>query len=137
MAAHTISHTCGHTSVAQLYGKMDARPREAARLGERLCLTCYKAQQQVSSVQAARANANAGDVPALSGSEKQIAWAETIRAAAIAATSTLLRETEARTGTPPPAEVTAAYERLTRQSAATWWIDRRGVAPMLLLRECH
>lgn len=72
MAKYTIQHKCGHESVAQLYGKQKDREWQIEKLQEENCLECQNSK-------AAEKNAEAG-LPELQGSEKQVAWAESIRA---------------------------------------------------------
>ncbi len=77
----TITASCGHTTVTQIYGGTKKRAAEIAALSARLCPECYQAEinaERSAKTEAARAQ-NVG-LPALTGSEKQIAWAETIRA---------------------------------------------------------
>jgi len=70
-----ITRSCGHVETHSLYGKQSLRDWKVARLESEPCLKCRNGA-------AAVANQSAG-LPALTGSEKQIAWAESIRAAAL------------------------------------------------------
>lgn len=83
MAKVSIEHACGHTESHQLYGPGRDRERKAAWLETTLCYACYKEQQQLEREQASAAAAeqavDAG-LPELTGTEKQVAWAERIRA---------------------------------------------------------
>lgn len=71
MAWETVEHCCGHQVDHQLYGNRAWRERE-------LCSNCKQAERDKENRAAAVANAEAG-YPPLEGTEKQIAWAETIR----------------------------------------------------------
>lgn len=83
MAKYQITYSCGHEGEIQLFGKMSERDRKIAWLErEGLCPECYKAKKAAEREEAAKkAQSAAKDMglPCLSGSEKQIAWAETIR----------------------------------------------------------
>jgi hypothetical protein len=109
----TVTRKCGHVEKCQDWQARDG--------GERLCSTCY-AQAQEAKKQRLHTEAVAWaqelGLPALSGSGKQIALAETIR-------HTALREH------PPERWGTA----LSRESAK-WWIDHQdgGIA---CCEECH
>ncbi len=83
MAKYEIEFSCGHTDTIQLYGKTSERESylEWAK-DNKLCPECWAAAKQKAreeaSEQAAQENTEFG-LPALTGTEKQVAWAETIR----------------------------------------------------------
>ena len=82
MAWTTITYSCGHVGQEQLYGKHDARERTvAARAKYGLCEECAAKERDAQNQRAAQTNAEAG-LPSLSGTPKQIAWAESLRAQA-------------------------------------------------------
>ena len=87
MAWSEITYECGHTTREQLYGKMAQRERTIERALDRLCHDCYASklaeERAAESAAAAEAAKDAG-LPELTGSEKQIAWAESIRAKQVA-----------------------------------------------------
>ena len=72
MAKYTIQHRCGHEEEVKLFGKEKERQWKIGKMEEEDCLECQNKQ-------AAEENAEEG-LPALEGSDKQVAWAETIRA---------------------------------------------------------
>ena len=72
MAKYTIPHSCGHSETVQLYGKHTDRSRYMDNAERRQCRDCYNASLVAKT-------ADMG-LPALTGSDKQVAWAETIRA---------------------------------------------------------
>lgn len=96
MGWQAITHSCGHESRQQMYGRYDARERRAASLGQYPCPECR-----------ARQGEERGCKPLL-GSDKQRAWAGDIRARYLAAHPELTPEECAQ---------------LSQQSS--WWIDRR------------
>lgn len=72
MAKYTVTHTCGHTEDVQLFGAEKERARRLSGMRNRLCATC-EAEQAAESAKAS------GLIP-LTGSDKQIAWGNQIRA---------------------------------------------------------
>lgn len=95
----TINYTCGHSTEQQMYGKVSGREQLAASMGRRDCPACaaHKAAEQ----------AQASGLPALTGSDKQIAWAADIRERALR----LLAPERA--------------QQLRPETSAKWWIDNR------------
>jgi hypothetical protein len=83
MAKYKINHSCGHTSTAQLYGNKRDRQWRIEKMESEICTDCYKEKQIEADKKSAEENAAAG-LPALTGSEKQILWAEKIRAEKLA-----------------------------------------------------
>jgi hypothetical protein len=79
MAKYYITHSCGHEATHDLLDPINGRESRAAWLEKQPCMDCKRAAEN-----AAAKEANAG-LPALEGNEKQIAWAESIRAKKIAA----------------------------------------------------
>jgi len=138
MAQYTITHTCGHTTSTQLYGKGSERDSRRAYLASQPCAACKRAAaNETAAVETA-------GLPALTGSDKQIAWATTIRRdqmalltaeverrlAGMAAKMAQLGDaltTEQRAGA---AANQAKYGEMIAyaeaQTSASWWIDNRG-----------
>ncbi len=83
MAKTNITYRCGHSDTIQIYGPYAGRDRAAEREAEKLCPGCYRAelaQKRAAESAAAAEDAKAIGLPALTGSAKQSAWAESIRA---------------------------------------------------------
>lgn len=82
MAQYPIAHVCGHTRTVQIYGRSSQRESRARWLAESPCDSCRQNERDreraEQSERDAEANRAAG-LPALAGSPKQVAWAETIR----------------------------------------------------------
>lgn len=109
---------------------------------DHLCDACRRAELERENQQAAEHNAAAG-LPALTGSDKQVAWAESIRARKL---DTLDR---ARRGELSDLERIAfigyidlsdpaipdLVDALRGQTSASWWIDRRDRKTELLIEE--
>lgn len=95
----TIKYTCGHTAEQQMYGKHSERDRRAEYLGRNDCPACgaRKAAEQ----------AQASGLPALTGSDKQIAWAAAIRERALRLVSP------------------ECAAKVRPETSAKWWIDNR------------
>lgn len=89
MAKHTITHSCGHTTTADIVGPMADRPRKETWLRSQPCGACRRsAAIDASKAQTARDTSDIAAIglplAALTGSDKQVAWATDIRARAIA-----------------------------------------------------
>lgn len=128
MAWYTITHLCGHNERHQLTGNSRTREWRAGKLAEELCSDCYVAERDAVNARIAAANEAAG-LPPLTGSEKQIAWAETIRAAIIEQADAWLEEAIKAEPESLQAEavvMAAEVKRLIRaETKASWWIDNR------------
>lgn len=137
---YPVNHTCGHTVVHQIYGGSKNGNERSAWLATKPCLDCSR---DAATNAAINANAAAGMSP-LAGSEKQVAWAESIRAKAVADAERRVAELRAKLaaatvyGTEPMTDdlratiltaVDAAADRalaaMRATGSATWWIDHR------------
>ena len=112
-----ITHACGHEQVHYLTGFAGQQDRKARWLRTTLCRICFIAgRREEQATLAAQAEAAVAhlDLPKLSGSDRQIAWATTIRASGLAALVADIAgmDDEALT---PCLEITDAK----------WWIDHR------------
>lgn len=89
MAQYTVTHTCGHNHTHQIYGTNSRGQRDNRRewLATQPCPKCAKAAREAENAaknaEAAEAN-KAANLPTLTGTLKQIAWAESIRAEKLA-----------------------------------------------------
>lgn len=75
MAKYNITYKCGHQATVNICGPTKDRDRKAAWYAEQDCPECRRAKENAD----AAAKAEAADRPELAGSEKQVAWANTIR----------------------------------------------------------
>lgn len=123
-----IEHVCGHTTTADITGPSThgQRERKAEWLATQLCPACARAQRDAAHRQQAEDAAHtvvASHWPALTGSEKQIAWADQIRVAAVAD----MEQRLTKQLTADVAEQALAYwtHAALRQTDASWWIDNR------------
>ena len=134
MSRYTITHACGHQEVHQIYGPYKSRPARQDALEQRICPKCQGAEKEAGNTAALGANPAAG-LPALTGSPKQICWAETIRAEALADLQTLIEahcaEAKHRDYSDDQIAETrsrhaAAIAQVTSsQTTAAWRIDHR------------
>lgn len=132
MGRYQIDHRCGHTASVEITtGKSADRARRAAWLATQDCDECGRARQ----LETAR-EANAG-LPALVGSDKQVAWAESIRAKLVPQIDAAEADFQARVdeanaagrGSAKLGDVWAAIQAdvaaLRSEPAARWWIDNK------------
>lgn len=87
------------------------------------CGDCYaarKAAEREAANQAAAEAAKSQELPELTGSPKQVAWAETIRQKRLQS----IREAMGDEATWEPHQK-QFYDWVTGHTAASWWIDRR------------
>ncbi len=115
-----LIHTCGH--VGSFLPKSSKRANDRMRdwLRTRPCQDCARAaeREEVAQFDAER------DLPELIGSEKQVAWAASIRMRTILDFETALRAN-------PPADAEAhvltvtVMDSFTDQASAHWWIEHR------------
>lgn len=124
MAKYSITHTCGHTETVALFGPEKDRSRRIATLESRDCPACYKASQNETGAAVQAEN----DLPALVGTEKQIAYAASLRGKrfpVFLATAQAMRDDFGQRNAPP--ELTALLERVLtevrQETSATFWIE--------------
>lgn len=82
MAQYSIDHSCGHTCTHYLFGRSRDRQSKQDWLAARPCPDCWqqqKTEQRTAEGIAAESWAATQKLPVLVGSEKQCAWAETLR----------------------------------------------------------
>ena len=136
---YPITHTCGHEETVELFGKGTDRQRKIAWMEQQNCQECRKAAAIATAVST---NASAG-LPVLVGSDKQIAWAETIRANQLAMVTrelTSVAEAMARQGKTEAqiatdrAPIDAMVTKVQSQTSAAWWIDHRSDNLQTLLK---
>jgi hypothetical protein len=130
-----IEHSCGHRTTANLYGTNvhGERDRKAEWLAARPCPACARAErehEQQEQNRKAAEEAAASAWPALTGSDKQIAWANTIRAETVQAMADRLSLH------PDAARAAEALKLWTaealRNTDAAWWIESCGNRPATL-----
>ena len=131
MANYTIVRACGHEGQVKVRGAMPSRERNLDRQRQRICRRCAIENQRSE----AEAAAQAEELPALTGTPKQIAWAMTLRHKALANAEMhldYLRESGQLKGSRVgkdtelfEAQKERVLEPLKARTDAAWWIDRR------------
>lgn len=139
MAKHTITHTCGHEAVHNLLGKSSYRQWKKEQLESEICPECWKAAQAERS---AAKTAQAGLV-ALSGTEKQVAWANTIRLEKLAEIDKTVAEIKAsprsatEIGQRNMAKLDTILDAIRTKESASWWIDHRHDSARYILQDAQ
>lgn len=128
MSKYQIERKCGHIEEMQIYGATKDRDRRAEWESGKLCYECYKAEQarkRAEESAAASTAAQADGLPALAGSEKQIAWAESIRRALVDGVEKILAGYEAKE--PEKVAMFRAEFRAVElaETSAHIWIEKR------------
>lgn len=126
MATYIIRHECGHTKNHQIYGTNSngERDRKQEWLKKSDCEDCFKAKI------AAKAKEKNAGLPELVGSEKQIAWAEKIRANSKKDLDALknLFEKHAAENPEMATKFLQIVESTLNNDQAKFWIDNRDTA---------
>lgn len=132
MAKYQVTYSCGHTGEVQLFGKHEDRYDKIAWMErEGLCPECYRKQRQEKrDAETAAAKEVNAELPTLDGSEKQVAWAETIRAKFCAELKAKgfkfeMAETDAK--------LKSALDATLYNTSAKWWIEIRDSSAQTLI----
>ena len=75
MAKYNVTYKCGHEGVVNLVGPHVQRQNRIEYLEGTVCPSCYQKEQEELAEKYDKAN----DLPELTGSEKQVEWARSIR----------------------------------------------------------
>lgn len=124
-----ITHACGHEQAHYLTGFASQQDRKAQWLKTTKCRSCFITETKIAQADAAlrdRAAIAHLDLPPLTGSDRQVAWATSVRASRLAA---LIAE-------PDNIETNASLTCLVITDAK-WWIDHRDLAKTNLLAEAR
>ena len=111
-----ITHACGHEQIHYLSGFASQQERRARWLETTKCRTCFVATKQTEQAEAAVRDGAAIahlDLPLLTGSDRQVAWATTLRASRLCAFIAT------------PATEGNGHKVCTHVTDAKWWIDYR------------
>lgn len=118
MAKYTITYKCGCTREVQLFGKFEDRERRIKWLETQTCLEC---QFEAENAHAAEAKEQRG-LADLTGSEKQVSWANSIREAAYECLDALYEYATDNNG---KQMLDGWRQKMDAQTTAKWWIDNR------------
>lgn len=143
MAKYDVKFSCGHVETIQLYGKEADRQRRIAWLAEHgECSSCYKKRIEAAhaaETAAAAAKAAEEKLPVLTGSEKQIAWALSIRAKKFEALNEMFANANANATDEQRQQNQIALQAtknvLASKTAAKFWIDNRNVESRKLIAQ--
>jgi len=133
MAKYEVTMKCGHTEEVELIGKTSERESKIAWMESTcICKSCKEAKYQEENKKAAEASKEA-HLPELTGSEKQIAWATTIRQTKV--TELNARLATAKEKAPEQAAVVQAIldNLLAAMTASSYWIDNRDTKSVNIL----
>lgn len=136
----TINHACGHVVLHPFYGDDDyawlERKQQLAASPCRVCQADEQERERQHKADQARLFARERGLPPLEGSERQVAWAESVRLTAFSAVDKVQKwidENDARAAEEDPdywynvkQGVKRSIEFLETQVDAKWWIDHRG-----------
>lgn len=129
MAKYTVTRACGHNETVVLYGKSRDREWRLEQVEpSKLCYECYQkqlAEQREKENREAAEAARAMNLPQLTGTEKQVAWAETIRQKMLADIDKFVYgriKPEHRNDI----RIKEPVRAIQAKTSASWWIDHRG-----------
>lgn len=136
MAKYDISYSCGHTDTVNIIGR--DRERRIRFLEAGLCFDCYKIQRR----QEAQAQSEERELPPLQGSEKQVAWAMTIRVGILKRMERMIEQemppfSEDESRVEAQRRLTLALDALYKEPSAKRWIEWRDCALPTILREVY
>lgn len=122
MAKYNINYTCGCEGKVELFGRHEDRYRRIAYLETTECPSCRAAKANA----AASAAKEERGLPDITGSEKQISWANSIREGAYKALDCLMpyvKNDDAK-------KLVESWRiKMNAQTTAKWWIDKRFSMP--------
>ncbi len=118
MGKYGVTYSCGHEDLIELFGPYEDRQRKIQWLEESgLCPACYRAKKEAEAAELF------GELPPLTGSPKQVAWAEKLRRGAIIE---LQKEVEHANSQEFREYLIAVSRRiLSERTEAKWWIDNK------------
>jgi hypothetical protein len=138
MAKYTVTRACGHTETVALFGKGKDRDWRLENVEpQKLCYECWQAElarQREEEYQKAVQEAQESGLPGLTGTEKQIAWAERIRISILEKVEGLL-DKMLKSENPNLENIELARRAIQAKTSASWWIDHRDSHPYRILQE--
>lgn len=145
MAKYDVKFSCGHTETIQLVGKIKERERRIEWLENHgLCSECYEAEKKrqfEEQNKKAAEEAKEYGLPELSGTEKQVAWGNTLRKQWIEKVESEIRtwitDDESRDEEVRKALKRVVEEHLINTVDARWWIDNRNASIHRFLEEAE
>jgi hypothetical protein len=120
MATYQISHACGHVVTHRIYGEVEGREAKVDWLSRNDCPACRAAQKEAE--EKAKVKQVSEGLPPLTGTEKQIAWAEKIRVAVYASGLEFFSRLSKDKRDEPESKLRYYISAAT---SAHWWIEHR------------
>ena len=142
MAKYQVKMSCGHIETIELFGKGAERERKIEWLKEHgICSVCYKAQlaaDRAAKTAAAADKAAQENLPELTGSEKQINWALSIRAKILADLDKMIDDQNAKVTDAQIKSANETFRQATRNilvanTDSRFWIDNRNTPARRLI----
>ncbi|GHV36363.1 hypothetical protein FACS1894187_10840 [Synergistales bacterium] len=124
MAKYDIIYSCGHEGRVDIIGPTKDRQRKADWYASGLCPECYEAKKladRAAELEKAKANAVEMELPELTGTEKQVAWAMKIRDAFVSS----IADREEPEHDFAKRLLNVVIDGNLAQTTAKWWIDWR------------
>lgn len=138
MAKYTVTYSCGHEGVVQLFGKNADRERKLHWMEHTwVCPECFKArisEEREDERKQAEENAEKLALPDLEGTYKQVNWAVTIRDKSVARIAEMVEATR-KAGNSTPEQESRLNKFIAAQNKAAYWIDRRSIDPLHIIHE--
>lgn len=126
MGKYYVMHTCKHEEEVQLFGPMKGRHARVEWLAKQPCPACRQVAlvaQRAEGLAVAAQWEQSHQMPAMVGTEKQIAWARQLRYdRALAMTRWVYPDWWPHSHL---VDVPTYEEWLMSQTSASWWIDHR------------
>ena len=114
---YEIRHACGHFQELFLYGKENDRESKKTRLESEICANCKKEKAEAE----AKIFKIERNLPKLTGTEKQAAWAETLRMEVIKKAEAALVEK----GCDKTNKAVEFLKWLSGKTSSIFWINKR------------
>jgi len=127
MAKYNGTFSCGHEGRVDIIGPSKDRDWKIERAFDKRCPDCYSKwleEEQIRKNNEAIEKAKEMELPELIGSEKQVAWANTLRQQLIENIQNKMVKIEERKGNKELANTIFDFI-LTTKTAAKWFIDNR------------
>ena len=125
---YTVTFACGHTQKVDLKGPYKDHGRKLGWLRTQKCLDCKRAAEQ----EAIRQEAASQGLPDLIGTDKQIAWALSLRRSMLPAVRQCLHAAVAA-GQISSDDAYSIDQRVCAVKKARFWIEHRDDRPDVLV----
>ena len=127
----TVLHTCGHKEAHPFTGPKWKKAKDAEWQKGQACTACWSMQQAEEQ----EAICGIRDLPELAGAPRQVSWARSLRAAAVAKVKLeawRMDQERSRKGLEPATEryLAIVLPPLLAKTEASWWIDGRETDPL-------